>query len=80
MYDLVIRTGTVIDGTGNAARIADIAVQDGKIAVVGKVDDAGREEVDATGLIVTPGFIDLHTHFDGQACGPRGSTPRLRMA
>jgi hypothetical protein len=67
MHDLVIRNGTVIDGTGAAPRIADVAVQNGRIAAVGTVAEAGREELDATGLIVTPGFIDLHTHYDGQA-------------
>jgi N-acyl-D-amino-acid deacylase len=66
-YDLVIRGGLVADGTGAEPRIADVAVKDGVIAAVGKVDGAGREEVDARGLLVTPGFIDLHTHYDGQA-------------
>jgi N-acyl-D-amino-acid deacylase len=66
-YDLVIRGGMVVDGTGAEPRRADVAVKDGLIAEVGKVDGAGREEIDAAGLIVTPGFIDLHTHYDGQA-------------
>ena len=67
MYDLVIRNGTIIDGTGTPGKIADLAVRDGKIVEVGKVEEAGKEEFDARGLIVTPGFIDLHTHYDGQA-------------
>jgi hypothetical protein len=70
MYDLVITGGTVVDGTGTPARLADIAVQDGIIAAVvepGALDAAGREHIDATGLLVTPGFVDIHTHYDGQA-------------
>ena len=65
-FDLVIRGGTVADGTGGGLFEADVAVQDGKIVEVGKVAGAGREEIDARGLLVTPGFVDLHTHFDGQ--------------
>ena len=66
-YDLVIRKGTVIDGTGAAPREADVAVRDGRIATVGKVTGVGGEEIDAKGRIVTPGFVDIHTHYDGQA-------------
>jgi N-acyl-D-aspartate/D-glutamate deacylase len=66
-YDLVIRGGMVVDGTGAEPRQADVAVTDGVIAAVGKVDGQGREEIHAAGLLVTPGFVDLHTHYDGQA-------------
>ena len=66
-YDLVIRGGTVADGTGAALKEADIAVADGRIAAVGTVAGKGAEEIDARGLLVTPGFVDLHTHYDGQA-------------
>ncbi|RYD82633.1 MAG: D-aminoacylase, partial [Sphingomonadales bacterium] len=66
MYDKIIRGGTVIDGTGGASRTADIAIKDGKIAEVGKVTAPARETIDADGAIVTPGFIDVHTHYDGQ--------------
>jgi N-acyl-D-aspartate/D-glutamate deacylase len=66
-YDLVVRGGTVVDGTGAAPFAADVAVKDGKIAAVGEIAGAGAEEIDATGLIVTPGFVDVHTHYDGQA-------------
>jgi len=66
-YDLVIRGGLLVDGTGAAPREADIAITGGIIAAVGKVDGQGQEELDARGLIVTPGFVDLHTHYDGQA-------------
>jgi len=66
-YDLVIRGGRVIDGTGSPAFDADVAVIDGRIAAVGKIAGAGKEEIDARGRIVTPGFVDIHTHYDGQA-------------
>ncbi|GMU79943.1 MAG: amidohydrolase [Acidimicrobiia bacterium] len=66
MHDLVIRNGTVVDGTGSAAFTADVAVDDGRITAVGAVDAGGREEIDAAGKIVTPGFVDVHTHYDGQ--------------
>src|ERR1700704_203946 len=65
-HDLVIRGGTVIDGTGRAPVDADVAIKDGKIAHVGKVSGAGTEEIDAKGKLVTPGFVDIHTHYDGQ--------------
>jgi N-acyl-D-aspartate/D-glutamate deacylase len=66
-YDLVIRGGTVADGLGGAPREGDVAVMDGRIAAVGKVSGKGTEEIDAKGLLVTPGFVDIHTHYDGQA-------------
>src|SRR5215469_4426085 len=66
-YDLVIRGGTVVDGTGEPGFDADVAVKDGVIAAVGKVSGSGAEEIDARGLMVTPGFVDIHTHYDGQA-------------
>ena len=66
MHDLVIRNGLVVDGTGAAARQADVAIDDGVVAAIGEVNDLGREEIDAEGLLVTPGFVDIHTHFDGQ--------------
>jgi N-acyl-D-aspartate/D-glutamate deacylase len=65
--DLVIRNGTVIDGTGSAPFEADIGTADGKIVVIGKIAQSGAEEIDARGKIVTPGFVDIHTHYDGQA-------------
>jgi len=66
-HDLVIRGGRVIDGTGAAARNADVAVENGKIVAVGAVSGSGRREISAAGAIVTPGFVDIHTHYDGQA-------------
>jgi len=65
-YDLVIRGGHVVDGTGSQAYEADVAVRDGLIAAVGVGLGPGRETIDATGLLVTPGFVDIHTHYDGQ--------------
>jgi N-acyl-D-aspartate/D-glutamate deacylase len=66
-FDLVIRGGTVVDGLGSAPVEADVAVKDGRIAAVGKVEGSGAEEIDARGVLVTPGFVDVHTHYDGQA-------------
>jgi N-acyl-D-amino-acid deacylase len=65
-FDLVIRGGMVVDGTGAPARAADVAVQAGRISEVGRVTGQGREEIDAGGLVVAPGFIDPHTHYDAQ--------------
>jgi N-acyl-D-aspartate/D-glutamate deacylase len=66
-YDLVIRGGTVVDGNGGEPFEADVAVAQGKIAALGRVSGSGVEEIEARGRIVTPGFVDLHTHYDGQA-------------
>lgn len=66
-HDLVVRGGTVVDGTGADPVTADVAIRDGRIAEVGRVGGRGREEIDASGLLVTPGFVDIHTHYDGQA-------------
>jgi N-acyl-D-amino-acid deacylase len=67
MHDLVIRGGTVVDGTGTKPYAADVAIDGGLISAVGQIHGKGREEIDATGKIVTPGFVDIHTHYDGQA-------------
>ena len=67
MHDLVIRGGTVVDGTGGVPYVADVAIDGGLISHVGTVQSKGREEIDAHGHIVTPGFVDIHTHYDGQA-------------
>ena len=66
-YDLVVRGGTLADGTGAATYEADVAIKGGRIAAVGEVRGRGAEEIDAKGLLVTPGFVDIHTHYDGQA-------------
>src|SRR5262245_47021323 len=66
MHDLVIRNGKIVDGTGAPAFIADIAIDGDLIASVGGQAGTGRREIDASGLLVTPGFVDIHTHYDGQ--------------
>jgi N-acyl-D-aspartate/D-glutamate deacylase len=66
-YDLIIRGGTVHDGAGGTPRVADIAVRNGRIAAIGEIRGSAREEIDARGLLVTPGFVDVHTHYDGQS-------------
>ncbi len=66
MYDLVIRGGKVVDGTGAPARAADVAIDGDQIVAVGKVGEKGRREIDADGALVTPGWVDVHTHYDGQ--------------
>ena len=66
MHDLVIRNGLVVDGTGSPGRRADLAIDGGVVSIVGEVPERGREEIDAEGKLVTPGFVDIHTHFDGQ--------------
>lgn len=65
-HDLVIRGGTVVDGNGGPATVGDVAISDGWITHVGAVAGRGAEEIEATGLLVTPGFVDVHTHYDGQ--------------
>ena len=66
MHDLVIRGGMLVDGTGAPARQADVAIDDGVITAVGAITGKGRREIDAGGLVVTPGWVDIHTHYDGQ--------------
>lgn len=65
-YDIVIRNGIIVDGSGDEGYVADLAIKDGKIAAVGHFEGAGTEEINAVGRIVTPGFVDIHTHYDGQ--------------
>ncbi|HEY9216857.1 MAG TPA: amidohydrolase family protein [Phenylobacterium sp.] len=67
MHDLIIRGGTIVDGTGGAPYAGDIAVDGDRIVAVGKVEGPARREIHATGLLVTPGWVDIHTHYDGQA-------------
>ncbi len=75
MHDLVIRGGTIVDGTGGAAFRADVAIDGGLISLVGTVTAQGCEEIDATGKIVAPGFVDIHTHYDGQATWDQEMAP-----
>ena len=75
-YDLLIRNGTIVDGLGGEPYVGDVGVRDGVITAVGDVNgDAAEREIDATGLLVTPGFVDLHTHYDGQAIWSERLTP-----
>ncbi len=75
-YDMIIRNGTIVDGLGGEPYVGDVAVRDGVIAAVGAVNGSGAQrEIDATGLLVTPGFVDLHTHYDGQSIWSERLTP-----
>ena len=76
MHRLVIRGGTVVDGTGAAPRTADVAVEDGVITEVGRIGSSpGVETIDADGLMVSPGVVDVHTHYDGQVTWDELLTP-----
>ena len=66
MLDVVIRGGTVIDGTGSRGRKADVGIRGDRIVAVGEVTEEARSEIDATGKVVSPGFVDVHTHYDAQ--------------
>ncbi len=75
MHDLVIRGGKLVDGTGAPARTADVAIDAGRVSEVGRVSGAARRTLDADGLLVTPGFVDVHTHYDAQATWDPHLTP-----
>src|SRR5690349_21666322 len=74
-FDLIIRNGTIVDGTGHERFTGDIAIKDGLIAQVGEVRGDAAEEIDAGGKVVTPGFVDIHTHYDGQATWDQEMAP-----
>lgn len=74
-HDILIRNGTIVDGTGNPRFHADIAINNGRISEIGKISDSAHEIIDADGLIVAPGFIDNHTHYDAQICWDPLLTP-----
>lgn len=75
MHDLLIKGGRIVDGTGAPAYTGDVAVKDGRIAEVGKVEGSARQVVNADGLMVSPGWVDIHTHYDGQASWDPQMTP-----
>jgi N-acyl-D-amino-acid deacylase len=75
VLDLLVRNGTVIDGTGAPARRADVSVSNGKITAIGRVSEPAKRTIDADGLVVAPGFIDPHTHYDAQICWDGALTP-----
>jgi len=77
MLDVLIRGGTVVDGTGADPFVADVAIRDGKIVAMGDVDEPAKRTINATGLHVMPGFVDIHTHYDGQASWDETFTPSI---
>ena len=75
MYDIVIRGGAIVDGTGREPYMGDVAIREGVIVALGKVDGDARQVIDANGQMVTPGFIDIHTHLDAQIGWDPDMTP-----
>ena len=75
MYDLVIRNGKIVDGSGQPSFMGDIAIQGDRIVKIGLVEESGSKEIDAEGNLVTPGWVDIHTHYDGQVCWDEYLTP-----
>ena len=77
MLDLLFKGGIVVDGTGGAPFVADVGVRGDRIVAVGALTEAALETVDARGLWVTPGFVDIHTHYDGQVTWDDNFTPSI---
>jgi N-acyl-D-aspartate/D-glutamate deacylase len=77
MLDCLIKNGTVVDGTGQKPFISDVGIQGGRITHIGQINEVAKETIDATGLWITPGFVDLHTHYDGQVTWDECFTPSI---
>ena len=77
MLDLLISGATVVDGTGTPATSADVGIKDGRIVEVGRITAAATERIDAAGAWLTPGFVDIHTHYDGQASWDETFSPSI---
>src|SRR5882672_10077043 len=75
MLDSIIRGGRVVDGTGASARQADVGIRDGRIVEIGQISEEAAETIDADGLVVAPGFVDPHTHYDAQLFWDPAATP-----
>src|SRR2546426_11576181 len=78
MLDLVLRGGRVCDGSGGSAHAADVGIEADRIVAIGRLDGAARRTLDVRGLIVAPGFVDVHTHYDAQVTWDRLCTPSCR--
>ena len=75
MHDLVIRNGKIVDGSGKESFMGDIAIDGDRITKIGLIEEEGKSEIDAEGNLVTPGWVDIHTHYDGQVCWDEYLTP-----